>query len=106
MEESIVHERSPEREELHFGGGCWVIDAHFCCSIGHNSDLPNRYCWGGGMLTRLGGKDNLFSSLVIAHPAPPSLKDIEAIKVGSKALVKHSMTLTFCVKGTYFLDCC
>jgi len=56
------------------------------------------------MLSRLGGKDNLFSSLVIAHPAPPALKDIEAIKVSARVFIKKECVLIF-VAGTYSMEC-
>jgi len=40
------------------------------------------YCWGGGSLAKLACKD-LFNSAVIAHPAPVSMKTIDAIKIPS-----------------------
>lgn len=38
------------------------------------------FCWGGGSIARL-ASTNLFDSVVVFHPAPISLKEIQAIKI-------------------------
>ncbi|KAJ7459828.1 dienelactone hydrolase [Mycena latifolia] len=38
------------------------------------------YCFGGGIATRLGASTDLFNSIVLAHPSPPSDAHIKAIK--------------------------
>ncbi|KAJ7775613.1 Alpha/Beta hydrolase protein [Mycena maculata] len=38
------------------------------------------YCFGGGIATRVGATTDLFDSIVLAHPSPPTDADIKAIK--------------------------
>ncbi|KAJ7784599.1 Alpha/Beta hydrolase protein [Mycena metata] len=38
------------------------------------------YCYGGGVATRVGATTDLFQSIVLAHPSPPSDAHLRAIK--------------------------
>ncbi|KAJ7134587.1 dienelactone hydrolase endo-1-3,1,4-beta-D-glucanase [Mycena epipterygia] len=38
------------------------------------------YCFGGGVAMRLGATTDLFSSIILVHPSPPSDAEVKAIK--------------------------
>lgn len=40
-----------------------------------------RYCFGGGVAMQLGATMDLFNSIILVHPSPPSDAHVKAIKV-------------------------
>ncbi|KAJ7212146.1 hypothetical protein GGX14DRAFT_447636 [Mycena pura] len=46
------------------------------------------YCFGGGVAMRMGATTDLFNSIILVHPSPPSDDDLKAIKVSLRCLTR------------------
>jgi len=87
------------------------LQEHWCCGVSiylHFSaplTLRDRYCFGGALSTRIVQFDAI-TSVVIAHPACPALKDIKAINVRAAFFDRSTKASNITSPETCLMDLC